>query len=132
MTDTALRGHDLDEGMLSTFRDRASADDATNSFFDATHQDLLKIGHYTSNVPTERGGGGLDLVMVARRQRLLARYAPAPATHSRPSATGRNRSAAPINWRRHSRDGPVRPSRTLPGRFGSDRIEPVWASCDCV
>jgi alkylation response protein AidB-like acyl-CoA dehydrogenase len=64
---------------LETFRERAASDDTRNSFFDDTHRDLLQIGHYTANLPTEVGGGGLDLVQMGRRQRLLGRYAPAPA-----------------------------------------------------
>lgn len=79
MTTTAPRTLDLDEATLDTFRELATADDAANSFFDDAHRDLVELGHYTANVPVDRGGGGLDLVQMSRRQRLLGRYAPAPA-----------------------------------------------------
>lgn len=81
MTATA-HAHELGIEMLGDFRHHAADDDATNSFFDETHRQLVAAGHYTVNLPIELGGGGLDLFETARRQRLLARYAPAPALAS--------------------------------------------------
>lgn len=68
--------------MLDGFRRHAAADDAANSFFDETHRQLVAVGHYTANLPIELGGGGLNLFETGRRQRLLARYAPATALAS--------------------------------------------------
>ena len=83
VTTTAPATHkELGIEMLEDFRRLAAADDAANSFFDETHRQLLLAGHYTINLPIEDGGGGLDLFETARRQRLLARYAPAPALAS--------------------------------------------------
>lgn len=73
---------ELSIGTLEEFRRLAAADDASNSFFTETHRQLIAAGHYTINLPVEAGGGGLDLFETARRQRLLARYAPAPALAS--------------------------------------------------
>lgn len=78
MTLTAPRTLDLDDQTLERFRRQAAVDDAANSFFHETHRELLEMGHYTANVAVERGGG-LDLAQTARRQRRLARFAPAPA-----------------------------------------------------
>ena len=83
MTTTAVAPHlDLDLEFLEELRVLAAHDDANNSFFDETHRRLIDAGHYTCNLPVEVGGGGLDLFQTARRQRLLARYAPAPALAS--------------------------------------------------
>jgi alkylation response protein AidB-like acyl-CoA dehydrogenase len=77
---TSARGRPvLDQAMLDQFREWAAVDDRNNEFFHDTHARLVEIGHYTCNLPTEVGGGGLDLLETGRRQRLLARYAPAPA-----------------------------------------------------
>lgn len=73
---------DLNVEMLDGFRRHAATDDAANSFFDETHRQLVAAGHYIANLPIELGGGGLNLFETARRQRLLARYAPAPALAS--------------------------------------------------
>jgi alkylation response protein AidB-like acyl-CoA dehydrogenase len=70
---------DFDQAMLDQFREWAAGDDDNNRFFADTHERLVEVGHYTSNLPTEVGGGGLDLLEMGRRQRLLARYAPAAA-----------------------------------------------------
>ena len=74
--------NELSKEMLEEFRRLAATDDAANSFFDETHRQLVAAGHYTVNLPEEAGGGGLNLFETARRQRLLARYAPAPALAS--------------------------------------------------
>lgn len=81
-TPTPVAHSELSEDMLEEFRRLAATDDAANSFFDETHRQLLAAGHYTVNLPKEVGGGGLNLFETARRQRLLARYAPAPALAS--------------------------------------------------
>lgn len=82
-TETAASGQPgLDIGTLERFRELAAADDAENRFFAETHAELAALGHYTANMSTEIGGGGLNLVEMGRRQRLLGRYAPAPALAS--------------------------------------------------
>ena len=73
---------DLDVELLEELRVLAAHDDANNSFFDETHRRLIAAGHYRCNLPVEVGGGGLDLFQTARRQRQLARYAPAAALAS--------------------------------------------------
>lgn len=83
MTTTApSESIELSDEMLKCFRRLAATDDHSNSFFDETHSQLVAAGHYTANLPAEVDGGGLDLVDMGRRQRLLARYAPAPALAS--------------------------------------------------
>lgn len=83
MTNTTVRPlTELDADLLGELRAHAARDDANNSFFHETHRLLIDAGHYVCNLPVEVGGGGLDLVQTARRQRLLARYAPAPALAS--------------------------------------------------
>jgi alkylation response protein AidB-like acyl-CoA dehydrogenase len=80
MTATTIAPHrPLDTALLEELRELAAADDVDNRFFDETHRLLSDAGHYVCNLPVEVGGGGLDLFETARRQRLLARYAPAPA-----------------------------------------------------
>lgn len=81
-TITPTPAAELSTDMLEEFRRLAASDDATNSFFDETHRQLLTAGHYIVNLPVEVGGAGLDLFQTARRQRELARYAPAPALAS--------------------------------------------------
>jgi alkylation response protein AidB-like acyl-CoA dehydrogenase len=54
-------------------------DDRENTFFDSTHAELVAAGYYTSNLPAEVGGGGLNMLEMGRRQRRLATFAPAPA-----------------------------------------------------
>ncbi len=73
---------DLTPELLDGFRRLAAEDDATNGFFQETHRQLVAAGHYTANLPIEFGGGGLNLYETGRRQRLLARYTPAPALAS--------------------------------------------------
>lgn len=72
----------LTSEQLDGFRRDAAADDEANRFFANTHDELVAGGHYVGNVPTSLGGGGLDLLATGRRQRHLARYAPAPALAS--------------------------------------------------
>jgi alkylation response protein AidB-like acyl-CoA dehydrogenase len=76
---TAPEFRDLDDDMLERFRADASVDDRDNTFFDATHAELVASGHYTANLPIEVGGGGLNMLEMSRRQRRLAQFAPAPA-----------------------------------------------------
>lgn len=73
---------EIDDATLERFRQDAALDDAANSFFTDTHVTLVDLGHYRVNLPAAMGGAALDLAATARRQRLLARYAPAPALAS--------------------------------------------------
>lgn len=79
ITDTTRPTSELEPDLLDDVRRLAAGDDSANRFFDETHRRLVDAGHYVVNVPTELGGHGLGLLETARRQRLLARYAPAAA-----------------------------------------------------
>jgi alkylation response protein AidB-like acyl-CoA dehydrogenase len=78
-TTPSVRFADFDEPMLERFRASAAIDDRNNTFFDSTHAELVAAGYYTANLPVEVGGGGLRMLEMCRRQRQLARFAPAPA-----------------------------------------------------
>jgi alkylation response protein AidB-like acyl-CoA dehydrogenase len=82
ITDIRTPVRDLDPDLLEDLRRLAADDDVANRFFDETHRRLVEAGHYLANVPTDMGGGGLNLFETARRQRLLGRYAPAAALAS--------------------------------------------------
>ena len=82
ITDNRNATIELDAALLADLRELAHDDDAANRFFGETHRRLVDAGHYIANIPAELGGGGLDLFDTARRQRLLARYAPAAALAS--------------------------------------------------
>jgi alkylation response protein AidB-like acyl-CoA dehydrogenase len=69
----------LSEELLTRFRERAAAHDASGVY---PHDDLVELrncGWLLAPAPIEFGGLGLDLAQVAEGQRLLARYAPATA-----------------------------------------------------
>jgi alkylation response protein AidB-like acyl-CoA dehydrogenase len=69
----------LDRDLLGRCRSRAGAHDRDNTF---PHEDLAELkaaGYLTAAVPTDLGGWGDDLATLARRQRELARHAPATA-----------------------------------------------------
>ena len=69
----------LSNELLTRFRDRAAAHDASGVY---PHDDLAELrnsGWLLAPVPVELGGLGLDLAGVAAGQRLLGRFAPATA-----------------------------------------------------
>lgn len=82
IADTSRPTPELDQDLLDDLRHLAAGDDSANRFFEETHRRLVDAGHYVANVPIELGGHGLALFETARRQRLLARYAPAAALAS--------------------------------------------------
>jgi len=82
ITENPTRTRELDPELRDDLREFAGGDDAANRFFDLTHRRLVDAGHYLANVPTDFGGGDLDLFATARRQRLLAQYSPAAALAS--------------------------------------------------
>lgn len=79
LADTGPVFRDFDDDMLERFRAHAAIDDRNNQFFDETHADLVASGYYTATLPVHLGGGGLTMLEMARSQRRLAKFAPAPA-----------------------------------------------------
>lgn len=84
MTDRETRHADLAERYLpderlDRLRERASALDRENRFFDADLAELREAGYLELFVPEELGGGGLTLHEVSRLQQRLATAAPATA-----------------------------------------------------
>ncbi|MET0143959.1 MAG: acyl-CoA dehydrogenase family protein [Ilumatobacteraceae bacterium] len=79
ITTIAGSGLTLPEDALDRFRARAGDLDRTNTYFAADLAELRGLGYLAAAVPTDLGGGGLDLVELAASQRRLARYAPATA-----------------------------------------------------
>jgi len=65
--------------LLEQFRARAAELDRTNTYFADDLADLRSRGYLAAAVPSELGGGGLNLRQFADSQRRLARYAPATA-----------------------------------------------------
>lgn len=69
----------LKEEMLARFASRAATYDKENRFFTEDFEDLRASKYLLGPVPTELGGGGLNLAESCREQRKLAYYAPATA-----------------------------------------------------
>jgi len=69
----------LDDELLQRFDERATEYDRDNSFFTEDFQELRDRGYLLSSVPTELGGGGLDLRQINHLQRRIAYVAPATA-----------------------------------------------------
>ncbi|MET0146673.1 MAG: acyl-CoA dehydrogenase family protein [Ilumatobacteraceae bacterium] len=79
MTITESRQDLLSEAMLARFDARAPEHDRTNTFFDEDFEELRASGYLRSSIPTEFGGGGLDLFEINELQRRIAYVAPATA-----------------------------------------------------
>ena len=73
----------LSEELLSTIHSRASQHDADNTFPFDDLEDLKAAGYLSAYVPTEFGGGGLNLEEIAAEQTRLALDALAPVPASR-------------------------------------------------
>jgi alkylation response protein AidB-like acyl-CoA dehydrogenase len=69
----------LTEEMLARFDERAPIYDRENRFFDEDFEELKASGYLLAAVPTEFGGGGLNLAEYVQLQRRLAYVAPATA-----------------------------------------------------
>ncbi|HTZ84450.1 MAG TPA: acyl-CoA dehydrogenase family protein [Candidatus Acidoferrales bacterium] len=69
----------LSAEMLARFDSRAATYDRTNCFFDQDFEELRAANYLVMPVPSQFGGGGLNLAEVCREQRRLAYYAPATA-----------------------------------------------------
>lgn len=69
----------LSDELLETFRERAARHDRDNTFPDDDLADLRRIGYLAILVPSELGGGGLDLAEASVLQQRLATAAPATA-----------------------------------------------------
>ena len=69
----------LTDEMLERFGERAPKYDRENTFFHEDFEELRDAGYLKIAIPTELGGGGLNLAEVGREQRRLAYYAPADA-----------------------------------------------------
>jgi alkylation response protein AidB-like acyl-CoA dehydrogenase len=69
----------LDDAMLARFDERAPIYDRENRFFDEDFEELRRSGYLLATVPTEMGGGGLDLAAYSQLVRRLAYVAPATA-----------------------------------------------------
>jgi alkylation response protein AidB-like acyl-CoA dehydrogenase len=69
----------LDDEMLARFDERAPVYDRENRFFDEDFEELRRSGYLLAAVPTELGGGGLDLAGYSALVRRLAYVAPATA-----------------------------------------------------
>jgi len=86
MNDTTVLDPPLDhetsilaDELLTRFRSRAAAHDASGAYPHHDLADLRDNRWLLAPAPVELGGLGLDLARVAAGQRLLARYAPATA-----------------------------------------------------
>lgn len=75
----ALAEQYLPDALLERFRERATAYDRENRFFDEDLAELVERGYLTLFVPEEFGGPGLTLDEVSRLQQRLATAAPATA-----------------------------------------------------
>ena len=69
----------LSQELLTGCAERANTYDQENSFFTEDFELLKKAGYLTGPIPTEFGGGGLNLLQSCREQRKLAYHAPATA-----------------------------------------------------
>ncbi len=69
----------LSEELLSTIHPRAGQHDADNTFPFDDLEDLKAAGYLSAYVPTEFGGGGLNLEEIAAEQTRLAKAAPGTA-----------------------------------------------------
>src|SRR5579872_3740270 len=69
----------LSEELIQVFGERAPAYDRENRFFSEDFEDLRRAGYLEIAIPTELGGGGMNLAQVCREQRRLAYRAPATA-----------------------------------------------------
>jgi alkylation response protein AidB-like acyl-CoA dehydrogenase len=69
----------LTEEMLARFDERAPMYDRANQFFDDDFEELRSSGYLLASVPTELGGGGLNLAEINELQRRIAYVAPATA-----------------------------------------------------
>ncbi len=69
----------LTDEMLAQFLARSADYDRDNTFFQEDFEDLKRIGYLKLAVPTELGGGGLNLVEMSRETRRLGKYAGATA-----------------------------------------------------
>lgn len=83
-TDREIRHRELAEQylpdvLLETFRARAAVHDQENSFAHDDIADLKATGYLNAFVPTQFGGGGLNLQEISRLQQRLATAAPGTA-----------------------------------------------------
>jgi alkylation response protein AidB-like acyl-CoA dehydrogenase len=69
----------LSDDMLARFDERSPGYDRDNSFFTEDFEELRASGYLLASIPTELGGGGLDLAEINRLQRRIAYVAPATA-----------------------------------------------------
>ena len=69
----------LSEELLKGCAERAEVYDKENSFFFEDFEQLKAAGYLTGTIPTEFGGGGLNLLQSCQEQRKLAYHAPATA-----------------------------------------------------
>jgi len=69
----------LDEALLKRFDERATEYDRDNAFFTEDFEELRERGYLLASVPSEFGGGGLDLRQINQLQRQIAYVAPATA-----------------------------------------------------
>ena len=69
----------LSDELFQTFGERAPSYDRENRFFTDDFDDLRLAGYLEVAVPTELGGGGMNLAQVCQEQRRLAYRAPATA-----------------------------------------------------
>ncbi len=79
MTAPTVEKEILSETMLERFRERAPGYDQENKFFQEDFEELRDAGYLKIAIPTEFGGGGMNLAQVSLQQRRLAYYAPADA-----------------------------------------------------
>ena len=69
----------LTDAMLHGMAERAAGYDQANTFFHEDFAQLRKSGYLTMAVPSELGGGGLNLLETCQQTRRLAYHAPATA-----------------------------------------------------
>lgn len=69
----------LSDAILKGCAERSGKYDKENSFFFEDFEELKKVGYLKGTIPTEFGGGGLNLLQSCLEQRKLAYHAPATA-----------------------------------------------------
>lgn len=78
-TTAAIANGVLTDSMLEQFQSRSATYDAENKFFQEDFDDLKAAGYLTLAVPSELGGGGLNLADMSKATRRLGKHAPATA-----------------------------------------------------
>ena len=79
MTTSSTSSSILTDELLARFQSRSADYDRDNTFFQEDFDELKEIGYLNLAVPSELGGGGLNLAEMSRETRRLGKHAPATA-----------------------------------------------------